>query len=467
MNTLSFKYEKPLKIKGDIISRLNSFFSKTREYSIIKNTQEKQGKIIEFFVKDIILEYPDNFRIQFVIINDELVSSEIMMHSQNEKINEYNLKNYITTLYQEILLSEHNCESINYTIRIYSKFLNSHQIRGEYEINNGYKTLIKPFVFKDKQEPLTEHIIQYDIEVSATNIEHARSLAINNAKDINCLLSLLLDTGFELVSSEFRNFVIMKDNNFTLNRFRTGFFDHELGLVVKDNLNGLKHIGDEEDIQSFFSGKVSFRALLDNGDGTPKLGDPIYFDATKKPLLEKTFENHKIKKDKKLQADYSNDIKQSRQYESEEIKIPRQIRNYFRNYNRLNKEKKEAFISCARMYNVSKISGRIEPTVSISYLICAIEVLATYHKTSFSKFIVNYGKEGFNKKMTDYFYGGVRSSHFHSGKFLFNENLISLQTESDFLFKEKLEEFNDFYDTARYTLINWINKEILSDLNQT
>ncbi|MEN9503952.1 MAG: hypothetical protein RI964_3237 [Pseudomonadota bacterium] len=471
MENLSFKYEKPFKIKGDLIARLNGFFNKTREFSIIRRDTENEEVVLEFFVSDIILEKIDSFRLQFKIKGSTLISTELTMHTQNKKINEYNLNNYIRDIYQDILMAENNNEPNLFTIRVYSKTYNSCQIKGEYEINNGYKTLIKPFaLFNDRLEPLTEQIIQYDIEVNAVTIEHARSLAINNAKDINALLSILLDVGFELVSSEYRNYIIMEENEFTLKRFRTGFFDTELKLVVKDNLNGLKHINDTEDLNSFISGKISMMRQLEADSGEKSLDHPFLFDATKKPLIEETFKSHKIKKSKKSQGNYCDSILNSRHYHNQEIKIPRAIRNYFRNYSKLDKDKKEAFISCARMYNISQISSKIEPTISISYLICAIETLANYHKTkdpksNFSSVMINYGENGFDKKLTDYFYGRVRSSHFHSGKFLFNENSINLQTESDFLFNEKFEEFHNFYNIARYVLVNWINKEILDEKN--
>jgi hypothetical protein len=41
-------------------------------------------------------------------------------------------------------------------------------------------------------------------------------------------------------------------------RYRTGLLDAEPGIVVKDNLNGMKSLKDKDDMSTFFNGKLSF-----------------------------------------------------------------------------------------------------------------------------------------------------------------------------------------------------------------
>jgi hypothetical protein len=71
-----------------------------------------------------------------------------------------------------------------------------------------------------------------------------------------------------------------------------------------------------------------------------------------------------------------------------------------------------------------------------------------------------FAPEDFNKKLSDYFYS-LRSAHFHGGNFSYNEFMMNLQVESDFLNKSKTDDFIEFYNIIRATLINWVEEEIL------
>lgn len=103
-----------------------------------------------------------------------------------------------------------------------------------------------------------------------------------------------------------------------------------------------------------------------------------------------------------------------------------------------------------------------EPTLSASYKISCIETLAKSEKLSFSGFMEEYLTESYNKKLLDYYYGNIRSGHFHSGTFSFNEYSISLLTEVDKLFKEKRDDMLIFNDLIRNCIINWVEKNILT-----
>lgn len=308
--------------------------------------------------------------------------------------------------------------------------------------------------------PLSEHIIFYDAEIDAVSIDHARSLAYNNARNINAMLSLLLDVDFELVNSEFRNFIVKDENKLAVSQYRTGFIDVELGLVVKDNLNGLKSMTDQDDLDSFFSGSVFFEIIEPREEGRGR--QTHHFNVTEKKGVEAAFSEHTIKRDGSKAALYCDGIKKDVHYPNEEILIPRCIRSYFNGVKRLSVEKRDAFLACARMYNLAILLSKLEPTAAASYLVCALEVIAKYEKLSFSEWIKKTYGADFDKKLTDYFYGGVRSGYFHSGRFVFNENNTSLLTAIDIEFQEKMETYYRFYGLVRRCLVSWIETEILS-----
>jgi hypothetical protein len=457
----SYQYTKELKIKGDVLARLSTFFERGTKHSVVKHARDNGDFEFTFFVEDTIQDQLLALSLKFVIANERVKETLITLESNNDRVNEYHLKNYLIEMYNEVLLSEHNDELKNYIIRTYSRLFNASQIQGEFEINIGRRVLIKPNPSMRRDECLTEHVVMFDIDVSAVNIEQARSVAFNTTRDVNALLSLLLDVGFEPLTSEFRNFIILRPEAPSSARFRTGYLDQELGLVVKDNLNGLKHLEDVLNASSPLSGKISFR-LAD--DGTGKMGDEVVFDAGSQDKIARTFENRSTKRKKNNVPLYREDITRARHFMNESISIPRSIRTYFKNYSSLdNIKKKEAFIASARMYNIALTVGRDEPTLSAAYMICAIEALATCHGLSFSDFLIRFSEGGaINKKLTDYFYGSIRSSHFHSGKFFFNENSINLQVEFDTLLREKQDDYFAFYSTLRGAMVTWINREILS-----
>ena len=193
--------------------------------------------------------------------------------------------NFIST----ILSDEHNEELIQYTIRTYSRIFNSSPIQQEVLINGEYKTLIKPYIWTTKQEPLTEQIVMYDIEIKAINVDHARSIAYNYSKNLNAYLSVLLDVGFELITSEFRVFVIKQGIQISLQRYRTGFIDLELNLLVQNNLNGLIDLNNMDEINSFHRGKEILNFELEGIENS----DSFIFKASdSNDFLEKLFQKY-------------------------------------------------------------------------------------------------------------------------------------------------------------------------------
>tara|TARA_R110002167_G_C12700402_1_gene653410 strand:+ start:1414 stop:2793 length:1380 start_codon:yes stop_codon:yes gene_type:complete len=459
---VEFTYNKPLKIKGNIVNRLDASLSKVRQASIIKNTTDNGFRYLTYLINDEISGNKLDLMIDFVISKDEVFSTSIKSFSEGDKdLNEYDLKNYIISMYQDVLLSENNEDFNSYTIRVYASIFNASKFKGEIEINYFGKVLLKCFDFPDKHEPLTEHIVLFDVEVNAVNLEHARSIAFNKVKEICSVLSLLLDVGFKFLFSEFKHFILKDGEKFSIKRYRTGFIDTDLNLVVKDNMNGLKHAADEDDLSNFFSGKISTRMFKDN-DPSLEMLDQVTYDTTSKVMLEEVFKKHKIKRDKSNSIRPIERIKKSKHMMNDPIMFPRCTKTLFRELMQMNVEKRSAILSCAYMYNISLVKGDDEPTLCASYLVCAIESLGLYSNLKFSPFLNQYSEDNYDKGLTDYFYRTVRSGHFHSGKLLFNECSINFQTDHDFLFVEKQDQMHGFYNIARGALVKWLEDEVLA-----
>ncbi len=430
----------------------------------MREASKGKDRSISFTVEHEILSDIVKLEINFQFVDNDYMSIEAILLNSELDINEFHLKYFVLELLDAISNSQINEELKLYTVRTYNKIFNSHPIRTETLINGEFKFLIKPFVWKSKDEPLTEQIVMYDIEVPAVNVEHARSLAYNFSSDVNAYLSVLLDVGFEMVKSEFRIFTT-KDGKggFDINRYRTGFADKELNLIVKDNHYGLKSIDDIEHVDSFQSGKASMTFAMPKSDGGFEFMDSqIYDTISNNDCLEELFSNHKIKTKKqknKEKPEYIT-IDPMPHYPSEEIKIPSDIRKYFKGIFDLDEDVRKCFDACCRMYNISLTLGSGAPTLDKSYKVCAVEALAKTEKTSFSEFLQAYSSEDFDKRLTDYFYT-VRSSHFHGGKFAFDEFDVNLQREISFSFKEKTADYINFNAYIRIALVNWIKSSIL------
>jgi len=457
---LTYNYTDKIKLKNTILERIQDIV--TMNYEVISSSiSNKKDKIIKFTVKTNLNNNEINVDINIKLNQDEIYEILTSTFIDNSEINEFHLKNFILDLISKIFSDEHNEKLTKYTIRTYSRIFNSSPIQQEILINGDYKTLIKPFVWTTRQEPLTEQIVMYDIEIKAINIDHARSIAYNYSKNLNAYLSVLLDVGFELITSEFRIFVIKQGSEVSLQRYRTGFIDSELGLLVQNNLNGLIDLSNIDEINSFHRGKEIFTPYI--GKGFENSDSFIFNASNSNEFLEKLFRDHSIKRTNKNQKPKEIKIKKTFHFPNLEIEIPNDIRKYFKNIASLNQKTKESFLSSARMYNLSLIFARQEATVEKSYKVCAIEALANFEKISFSEFMQKYIPKlnDNNKKLLDYYYS-IRSGHFHSGKFYFSEFETSLLSEVNFLLKEKMNDYFKFNKLIREALINWVERNILN-----
>ncbi len=464
---ITYTHNKIYKLKHDTLTRIQSCmgeFCKEIKHSSLSEDSKIKGRCIRFSVEKDMLGSLTILDVEFKFTDKEMVSIKVDVLKSEIDINEIHLKYFVLEFMDQVLRGQINEELKLYTVRTYNKIFNSHPIRGEFLINGKYKFLIKPYIWTSKEEPFTEQVVMYDIEVHAVNIEHARSLAYNFTLDVNAYLSVLLDVGFEMITSEFRIFTTKNaQGGFDINRYRTGYIDYELKLMVKDNHYGLKSMLDTEHVNSFSSGKMSLEFAMEKPDGGYVFFDSMIYDTySNNDFLDDLFSKHKIKKNKETSKERPMHIPidYMPHYPGEEIKIPSDIRKYFIGIARLGEDERQAFDACCRMYNISLTSGNGIATRDESYKVCAIEALAKSEKLSFSDFLMKYSNEGFDKKLSDYFYT-VRSSHFHSGKFAFDEFNINLQREVSFSFKEKNADYINFNKYIRIALVNWIGRNLL------
>jgi len=464
-NLIRYTHNKKYKINSDTLNRVQAVVISTSEKVFLSTTRDNADKStsLNFVTKNIINGDESKLDLTFNLNESEILNIELILLNGQENINEIHLKYHVLDLLDELIGGEHNSDLKKYTVRTYSKIFNSHPMRDEYYINSDYKFLIKPHKWTSKQEPMTEQVVLFDTEVEAVNVEHARSIAYNHTLNTNAYLSVLLDTGFEPINSEFRIFTIRQDNKFYINRYRTGFVDYELGLVVKDNHYGLKNMADEEHVNSFHSGKMAMNFAIEKSDGGLEfLGTQTYDTVSNNGFLEELFSTHKITRknsSSKVKSTFK-PISETPRFPTEEIIVPSDIRKYFKKISNLEKSKKEAYLSCCRMYNIALSIGKNQPTLEQSYKICAIEALSNFEQLSFSEFMVKYSKDDFEKKLSDYFYS-VRSSHFHAGRFYFDEYSMNMQREIAFSFKEKVADYFNFSRYIRIAIVNWVTSEIL------
>lgn len=464
-SVIQYIHKKKYKINLDTLNRLQAVVISTSEevcFSTSINNSDNSTSL-NFVTKSIIHGEESKLDLTFHLNESEILDIQLVLLDGPESFNEIHLKYHLLSLLDELLGGEHNGDLKKYTVRTYSNIFNSHPMRDEYFINSDYKFLIKPHEWTSKQEPMTEQVVLFDTEVEAVNVEHARSLAYNHTLNTNAYLSVLLDTGFEPINSEFRIFTIKQGNEFYLKRYRTGFVDYELGLVVMDNHYGLKNMADEEHVNSFSSGKMAMNFAMEKNDGGLEFfGTQVYDTISNNDFLEELFLKHKItrrRNSSKVKPTFKA-ISEKSHFPAEEIIVPTDIRKYFKNISNLEKSKKEAFLSCCRMYNIALTIGRNQPTLEQSYKICAIEALSQFEKLSFSEFMIKNSNDDFDKNLSDYFYS-VRSSHFHAGRFYFDEYSMNMQREIAFSFKEKTDDYFNFSRYIRIAIVNWVENEIL------
>lgn len=381
----------------------------------------------------------------------------IEVSSYSENLNEYDLSDFANSIIQKLFIVLNNKPKKTYCVRNYCIYFNRVPMQIDLVVHGAYKVRIHSYNFNSKRfstEPLTEQILMFDTEIPAVDINDALSISYNNSNTLCSELSVLLDVGLKLLTSKYHIFVQNSCNGLTLNRYRTGFADFEWGLSVKNNLNGLTILADGN--KKFMGNAVT--TFMDVNQN--RIGSTIIQNQNDNGNVEQVFLNHKIEKMNGITT-YNEKIDVLTHFPSNEIKIPRQIRTYIRNIENLEANKKEIFLAATRLYNVSLLSDELGATISASYKVSCIDALAKSEKLSFSSFMQKYLSTTLDKKLLDYYFGTIRSGHFHSGEFYFNEYNVSMQFDTDFGFSERRESYLKFNNYIRGAIIAWINKNIV------
>lgn len=363
-----------------------------------------------------------------------------------------------------------NKKKNKYTLRNYKLIYNAFPIYGQYKINGDNNILFHTLKIIPKDEPLTEHVICFDVEVEERNFERARSLAYNITKEFCNFLSVLLDVSFYEPTSKFLNFVTPQNTGtlqgYYTKRYRTAFIDLELQLVVKDNMNGLCPLKEIEK-KSSLAGYVSWSI-----DGSSILNEEKIGDST---AIEEVFDKHRIYKieqslkiSKEYQLnDYQEEIDTQIHFPNQPIKIPRQIRNYFKGINQYKKQDNKNYLyvrNACRLYNKSKIWGIDDPSIEISFLVASIETLANTEEENdtknFTKFVMKYNPNATKEDLDELY--SIRSKLFHSGSFSFFEYNFDISPYANPLYAEAQRKYVSYKSLLRETFINWIQKHILN-----
>lgn len=465
---ISYSHKSKYKITGNLLNRVQAAIHELSNEIITSRNEklsDRSGTSIEFIIECTLDEIPAKLSVNFEVTSEYLDTIKITLIDSEQVLGLINLKYFALALADRIIGGEFNGDLKRYTIRTYTRYFCSHPISGEILIKSDFTFLFKPFSWTSKEEPLTEQILMLDIEVNAVNVEHARSLAYNHTSNVNAYLSVLLDVGFEMVNSEFR-IIKTKDSNGNLNlgRWRTGFIDYELGLLVKDNHYGLKELANVDHVNSFQSGKLAMNFASERPDGTFEHTSTTIFDLySNNEFLEDLYSKHNINRSPAAgKKSETIPINRGPHYPDFEIKMPSVTRKYFKSISTLEQNKKNAFLACSRMYNLGKTAGGQHPTLGQSYKVCAVESLAKCENLSFSGFMLKYSLEGFDKNLSDYFYS-LRSGHFHSGKFYFDEYSVNFQREIAMEFSARVEDHENFSRCVRAAIINWVEENLIID----
>ncbi|MBM6733543.1 hypothetical protein [Megasphaera stantonii] len=423
-----------------------------------------------------------NIRNQDVIIGIEIKFDKQILHEikltlipteENDTANyDMDLKLFYHEEIKGHLLDLINRDKQKFTLRVYKSIYNSSPIYGFHETNGSNKiafhTLNNTLKESVRNEPSIEHIVCFDLEVEERNFERAKSRANNIIADYCGYLAVLLDVGFHEPKSKYVNFIRRDQSKkkFLIHeRYRTAFFDPELNLYVKDNINGLCTTNDLKH-GNFNNGYYSISLDEVAGINTLQLKEGEI------SAIEKIFSSHRLYKVKKMMQDIENKddektkrIKTEIHFINQPIYIPCELRKFIRGIEKYKKEKFEKYQmlrNACRLYNTSKVLSLQGASIEISFLVISIEALSKIEKEqSFSSFVMKYNKDA-SKSDLDALYS-IRSKLFHSGNFSFFEFELDINPYSDPLYIEFLDKYVLFKSILRKAFINWIDENIIKE----
>ncbi|MGJ7922801.1 hypothetical protein [Neobacillus sp. LXY-4] len=397
-----------------------------------------------------------NYKLKLELFFDENEFSKIQLTLlDDEKLTEYDLKYFYLEHIKGALFDLRDRNKKKFTIRNYRVWHDTSSLRSSCKVNGKNKFIFGPLYESDRDEPLTEHILYFDIEVEARNIDKARTIAYNKTSELSAYLAVIFDVGIEDFRSGFYHFIEKNQKDLRTRRLRTGFIDHDLKLVVKDNFYGLATI--EDAVNNNMSGFLNYSDLTNPNEViTQKVGS---FEN-----LNRIFEKHRLYKVQMKREDLSDEYNLNEvRYPGDSIQIPSYIGQFFKSIDSLLEKDRTAYIcfrNACRLYNLSLTIYRFSPTAHLAYLVSAIESLSKVERKSFSEFVRFYGINVEND-FIDFLYGNVRSGHFHSGEFPFFEYDVEINNTLDARFFEGKNDFMKAKALLRNVFANWIKTFLL------
>lgn len=459
-------------------------------YFSVENDIDCKGIDVVELVKHILNKKCENYYISDMNNGHFIVSGDFLDNMRNSQVKMNLVLEYDETIIYEVKLGIYQCEDnlIDYTmdvklyyfenlniyrsiqeirsendtpktVRIYKLIYNSYPINGTHSINlKNCKLIFHTIGFKEREEPLTEQIIAFDVKIKAKNIQEARAKAYNIVADFASYLSVLLDISFYEPQSVYRNFVKLAydvhcQRNLSHERFRTSFIDNELNIVVKNNMNGLTTLKDATKGENFDSGTIILKfpensdvSLIENYGNTKH--------------IEEVFEKHRLEKVPKSQPEYTEKIMEDLFIMGQKILVPQCIRDYFRGIDNLDDNRKKYFRNSSRLYNKSILLGVDESSLQIALLVASVESLAKAEGLNYSEFVKEYCQSA-KKSDVDEMYE-IRSKLFHSGEFSFFEFDISMNPYLNPIYELLSEKYTEYRKIARKTIISWVERNILN-----
>ncbi|WP_342416861.1 hypothetical protein NST83_05380 [Paenibacillus sp. FSL R10-2782] len=417
------------------------------------STKELENEtIVKCIYKDQIRNFENlSLFLEFKFTKDNFKSMKLSL--EHHQINENDLDLYIyKTIQMKLLNSVYKKNSSKYTVRIYKSIFNKTTIKGVYTINWINKIQMFPLMVFEKDESYSEHIIVFDVEVKAINLDQARSIAYNIISDFTAFLSLLIDVGFQDIRSKYMNFLIKGNlGRIQLNRHRTGTYDEELKLYVRDNFYGIT----PEDNPGYDYGPIYLVA--------EEMKTKVTYQTNSDAFLERIFKDREIKKKSSMKNEYSEGSFAQIHNPHNPIKVPKKIRDYFREIKQLEEEnikKYESFRNACRIYLLAKNTEQFNETSAISYMVASVEALGKYEKIGFSEMCKRYLGDDIDLKFLDYLYGNVRSGHFHSGEFAFLEYDVNFNRSMDSLYTKIIQKNREAKSSLRKVLVSWVEENL-------
>lgn len=423
----------------------NGHFIVTADF--LDNMRNSQAKM------NLVLEY-DEMTIYQVKLGIYQCEDDLIDYTMDMKL--YYYENLDIYRFIQEIRSENDTPK---TVRIYKLMYNSYPIKGTYSFNlKNCKLIFHSIGFEERIEPLTEQIVAFDVKIKTANIQEARARAYNIVADFTSYLSVLLDVSFYEPQSIYRNFVKLSYNKhyqrgLSHERFRTSFIDTELGLVIKNNMNGLTTLNDAKKGENFDSGVISIK-FPDNNDVS------LIETCGNTKHIEEVFEKHRLEKIPKSQPEYAEEIMEDLFIFGQKILIPKCIREYFRGIDNLEDKKKKYFRNSSRLYNISSLIGVNVSSLQIALLVASVESLAKAEGLNYSDFVKKYCQSA-DKSDVDEMYE-IRSKLFHSGEFSFFEFDISMNPYLNPIFEHLSEKCTEYRKIIRKTIITWIVRNVMN-----